>query len=328
MDSGEVPMIDAGVDSGSAEICGNGFDDDGDGLIDQGCTCLAGTTQFCFPGTPEQALRGTCRVGSQACIAGGEFSSWGACVGAVAPSEDLCGDALDQDCSGIADDGPACCVGSSTEVCYDGAPGSSGVGACHAGLRTCASGVFGACAGQALPGVEVCANGVDDDCDALTDEGCVCTPSTSRSCYPYDAAQIGRGLCRAGTDTCNAAGSGYDGCTGFVGPTAEVCGNGVDDNCDGGVDEGCFTCAPGPVSWVISAAEMASGASDRTGAGLCSGTAYCSGTTCYTTPPGGCGAGVPHCATLTYGDGRTHTNYCSVRATCTAGGIVATGFTW
>ena len=31
---------------------------------------------------------------------------------------------------------------------------------------------------------------------------------------------------------------------------------------------------------------------------------------------------------LRYGDGRTHLDYCSVRAICTAAGIVATGFTW
>ncbi len=327
-DSGLAIEVDASpaLDAGSGERCGNGFDDDGNGLIDEGCACASGATQFCFPGSPAEATHGSCRVGTQTCMVAGEFSSWSECVGAVGPAADVCGDGLDQDCNGVVDDGAACCAEGTSETCYDGPAGTAGVGVCRAGSRLCASGAFGVCAGQLTPSAEVCGNSADDNCNGSVDEGCVCTPSTSRICYPYDSAQIGHGVCRSGTETCDASGTGYGACAGYVGPSTEVCGNSVDDNCDGNTDEGCVTCAPGPVTWPISAAEMASGASDPTGAGACSGTAYCTGSTCYTTPPGGCGS--PHCATLRYGDGRTHLDYCSVRAICTAAGIVATGFTW
>jgi len=52
--------------------------------------------------------------------------------------------------------------------CYTGSPGTKGVGACTAGARSCdAGGVFGACAGEILPSVEVCGNGLDEDCDGV-----------------------------------------------------------------------------------------------------------------------------------------------------------------
>jgi|GEM_PF-2638808 len=56
-----------------------------------------------------------------------------------------------------------------TEPCYDGPPGTAGVAACHSGTRTCAAGVFGACAGQVLPQPEVCGGG-DEDCDGTSDD--------------------------------------------------------------------------------------------------------------------------------------------------------------
>jgi len=80
------------------------------------------------------------------------------------------------------------------------------------------------------PGTEVC-NGVDDDCDGTIDEG-------------FDlggACTVGVGGCRReGTLVCGEAGDLV--CDRAAGrPDLEVC-NGVDDDCDGTVDNACAAC--------------------------------------------------------------------------------------
>lgn len=79
--------------------------------------------------------------------------------------------------------------------------------------------------------------GGDDDDDGKSDSSDpVCTPGETRSCYTGAAGTAGVGPCVAGTQTCED--SGYWGvCAGEVTPTGEVCGNMVDDNCNGMVDE-------------------------------------------------------------------------------------------
>jgi hypothetical protein len=66
----------------------------------------------------------------------------------------------------------------------------------------------------------------------------VCPPSTSESCYDGPSGTKGVGACRAGTRTCDAAGSKWGNCLGQVTPKAEQCKNGVDDDCNGVVDDG------------------------------------------------------------------------------------------
>ena len=61
----------------ASEICGNGIDDDDDGLIDEGCPCTTGETQPCTP-------KGLCKPGKQTCEGSGEFARFGECVGASA----------------------------------------------------------------------------------------------------------------------------------------------------------------------------------------------------------------------------------------------------
>ncbi len=80
------------------------------------------------------------------------------------------------------------------------------------------------------PGVaEVCFDEIDNDCDDGVDEGCPdCVEGDTRSCGTDE------GECVAGTQTCRD--EVWSDCEGSVGPEQEVC-NGVDDNCDGDVDE-------------------------------------------------------------------------------------------
>lgn len=71
---------------------------------------------------------------------------------------------------------------------------------------------------------EAC-NNVDDDCDYLVDEG------ISFACYTGPAGTQGQGVCVGGTRTCSAG--ALSGCVGEVLPSLEICGNGVDEDCNG-----------------------------------------------------------------------------------------------
>jgi len=118
------------------------------------------------------------------------------------------------------DTGP--CNPGDVESCYTGPTGTAGVGVCQAGSHTCsASGVWGNCDGQVVPGGEVCGNGADDNCNGSVDE---------------DVDSDGDGFTTCGGDCCDSTG---DGCQNpaAVNPGAfEVAGNQVDDDCDGMVD--------------------------------------------------------------------------------------------
>jgi hypothetical protein len=61
----------------------------------------------------------------------------------------------------------------------------------------------------------------------------VCTPGSKRACYSGPAGTNGIGICKAGTTTCKADGSGYGDCAGEVTPAAETCASTDDEDCDG-----------------------------------------------------------------------------------------------
>lgn len=226
------------------EICNNGLDDDANGTIDDGCACEPGTSQMCYPRARAEVGRGACRFGTQGCEGEGEFGRWTECVGAIVPTDEICGDGIDQDCSGTPDDGLRCaCRPGDTRPCYTGPMGTAGVGICRAGAETCTPDGrdWGTCLDEVLPRMELCSNRLDDDCDGVVDNGpnCACAPNTMRPCYPGPSTEVGRGPCRAGMQSCNAGGTAWGACMGAVGPSTEVCGNGLDDDCDGMPDDGC-----------------------------------------------------------------------------------------
>ena len=70
--------------------------------------CTPGATQPCYPGDESVAGVGACALGTQSCVAEGEFTTWTECEGFVLPTEDTCGDGVDNDCDGVVD--PGCCV--------------------------------------------------------------------------------------------------------------------------------------------------------------------------------------------------------------------------
>ncbi len=91
---------------------------------------------------------------------------------------------------------------------------------CAAG-ETCVAGVCRAGA-PCVPTAETC-NGLDDDCDGLIDDG---DPGGGVACTAPDRCP-GAFTCAVGL-TCVSGGS-----------RAEICGNGLDDDCDGIIDNGC-----------------------------------------------------------------------------------------
>ncbi len=60
-----------------------------------------------------------------------------------------------------------------------------------------------------------------------------CAPASVMSCYSGPAATLGVGVCVAGEATCTANGAGYGPCVGEITPGEQVCGSGVDGDCDG-----------------------------------------------------------------------------------------------
>jgi formylglycine-generating enzyme required for sulfatase activity len=221
----------------------NGRDDDCDGRTDEDFRRLG---EACMGGV------GACAAaGRVVCNADGRAEVCDALPGPGAP--DTC-NGIDDDCDGRTDEAIA------AEACYIGPPGTVGVGACRGGLAQCVNGERGACEGQVLPAaVEACANGLDDDCDGVPENGCACNLGDQQPC----GSDVGR--CERGIQRC-AGPEGFGPCEGEVRPAAETC-DGTDEDCDGRTDEGllnaCGACGPVPAEACNRADDDCDGATDE-----------------------------------------------------------------
>lgn len=90
--------------------------------------------------------------------------------------------------------------------------------------------------------IEVCGNGLDDNANGAADENCTCASGATRKCFTGAPPAAGVGACVMGTQTCIATGSNefkantWGPCTGSGASTTETS-NGLDDNCNGKVDD-------------------------------------------------------------------------------------------
>ena len=256
--------------NGDLEHCGPG--DEG---VDEGCECWPEMTEYsvdwassvrkCWTNelggdlgdirehSDEMGqLYGECEYGRQTCRpmpqGGSEWGVWndgpdrtggttddvwieGGCIEAIAPATETC-DGLDNNCDGRADEGlkRMCWSGPSNA---DGTPQnwlvmnnpSNPETPCRTGIELCESGVWSGCQNEILPSTEVC-DSLDNDCDGLIDDN---PEGQGAQCGLTDA-----GTCDYGTFQCDGADLI---CIDPRLPQTEEC-DGVDNDCDGEVDEG------------------------------------------------------------------------------------------
>ncbi|MBI2894481.1 MAG: hypothetical protein HYY06_13095 [Deltaproteobacteria bacterium] len=101
---------------------------------------------------------------------------------------------------------------------------------------TCLAAMFAGCAcGAGKPGAAPEAPPVETGCTDIA-EGCVCDAPAPASCYDGAAGAQDVGMCEPGLRYC--LGGFWGPCEGQVRPHAELCGDGLDNDCDGDTDEG------------------------------------------------------------------------------------------
>jgi hypothetical protein len=91
---------------GPEELCDDGQDNDGNGLVDEGCVCAFGAATRCYGGPPSSRDVGGCLDGYMRCENRAD-PRWGECEGAILPDEEIC-DLKDNDCNGCVDDMEEC----------------------------------------------------------------------------------------------------------------------------------------------------------------------------------------------------------------------------
>jgi hypothetical protein len=233
--------VDVLVPGQQLETC-NGKDDDCDGVIDDTPVDIGGACGVSnnFP----------CALGTFQCKSGALV-----CMGAVNPGVETC-NGQDDDCDGVIDKASAQPPADSVGPCnVPHAPPAGATSPCKAGAKACQSGSI-TCVGAVGPTSASDTCGVDANCDGVlgnqpnlqTDVhncgacGNDCLAGAVHATYACVVGACKFQGCQAGYHDNGASPDGVAGdekcgypCT--FASAQEAC-NGVDDNCDGQIDEG------------------------------------------------------------------------------------------
>ena len=242
-----------GPDGSSAEVCGNGLDDDGNRLVDERCPCAEGQSQRCWPLHPGLRNVGACADGRQRCRVFSEFPSWGACEGVVLPTAEVPGNGIDEDCDGDAAGSTTCAMRETAATCEnsrdDDCDGASDCDDTDCRARPACSSTC-----TVRERLADCGDGRDNDCDGATDcfdedcdaaEACIVEPPV---CVPTFFVEW---PCEGGVDDdcddlidCDDPDCRMPGLCGCA-SHEYICFGETDDDCDGRTDcadEDCETC--------------------------------------------------------------------------------------
>jgi len=224
-DCDDIPPAGTSINPGATEIC-DGIDNNCDGQIDENpITKIVPWIQFCYTGPTGTQGVGICKAGTQTCQGEG---GWGAatCAGEVLPTAEIC-DGLDNDCDGQVDEGVKNTYYADTDGDGYGDPNKS-VQACSApsgyvlGNTDCNDNNWSVHAGTLTTYY------ADKDGDGYGNPS-----SPKQDCSP--SAPTGYVSNNKDCDDTNAA----------INPDAtELCPDGIDNDCDGFINEGCISPLP------------------------------------------------------------------------------------
>ena len=248
LDEDATNLTTCGTCPGATDIC-DGRDNDCDGVVDE--TPNSGRPYSvcpvqCNADIPCGSSIGECEAGWYRCVMGVLNTS--VCDGQVGPTTEVCNE-KDDDCDGVLDDGlarPCTTPFGSVGICL---PGSQLCAKPSLGEHTDAQGyrVDNAgnpiCSGQVLPEDREQCDLLDHDCDGnpftCTQSTCTIKPNPE---HVGDPCGQGMGSCK-GVLVCNQNSNPPSLVCNATGGTDEIC-DGLDNDCDGNIDEGLSTGGP------------------------------------------------------------------------------------